>query len=98
MTDEIISVTEVIAEDFKSGVSEKTGKKWSLSKYKASNGIEFACFDRLEIGDVVHLEKNGEYWNGRKPKESDNQHAEVMKALKATYAKLLEIEREIKGE
>lgn len=94
---EPIYVTKVIAEDFKSGVSEKTGKAWSLSKYESSNGIEFSAFDKLEIGDVVHLEQNGQYWNGRKPKPSDTQHEEVMTALKKTYAKLLEIEKLIGG-
>lgn len=90
-----IHVIGVVAEDFKTGYSEKTKKDWSLSKYKASNGVEFSCFDHLEIGDVVVLEKNGEYWNGRKPKQSDKQHEELMNALKKTYAKLLETEKKI---
>ncbi len=91
MTDEVLSVTEIVAEDFKRGHSEKTGKDWSLSKYKASNGVEFSCFDKLEIGDVVHLEKNGDYWNGRKPTQADAKHDEIMKALREIYKLLKDI-------
>lgn len=83
--EEVVSVIAIIAEDFKTGHSDKTGKDWSLSKYKASNGIEFSSFDKLEIGDVIRLEKNGEYWNGAKPRKQDLQHDEVMRALRKIY-------------
>lgn len=95
MSDDIISVTGIIEKNYKSGVSEKTGKNWSIHKYQASTGVEFTSFDDLEIGDVITLTKNDYGWQGQKPRKADTQHEEIMKALKATYAKLLEIEKKL---
>ncbi len=97
MAEETISVIAALEENFKSGVSAKTGKEWSLSKYKASNGIDFSSFDKLEIGDVIRLEKNGEYWNGAKPRKQDNQHDEIMDAIRRVYGKLIEMENKLDG-
>lgn len=84
------SVTEIIAKNFKSGVSSKTNKPWAIHKYKANTGVEFTSFDDLEIGDVVRLERTDYGWSGKKPREADLKHDEIMTALREIYKLLKE--------
>lgn len=91
-------VTDIVEKNFRSGVG-KNGKPWALHKYKANNGTEFSSFDDLEIGDVVKLEQNEKgYWNGSKPRKQDNQHDEVMEALRKLYAKVDALEKTLRGD
>ena len=84
-------VSDIVERNFKSGTSQKTGKPWAIHKYSTQDGIEFTSFDDLVTGDQIVLEKNEYGYNGRKPKQSDKQHDEIMSALRKIYIKLEEL-------
>lgn len=89
------TVTTIVNDMAKQGTSQRTGKPWSMSQVKLQNNEVVYTFNPVAIGDVlVCVEKDG-YRNWAK-KRVDPQHEEIMKALKSTYAKLLDLERKLK--
>jgi hypothetical protein len=85
----MITVTEVLEEVAKHGVSAKTGKEWSQARVGLSNGESVFIFNPIKVGDEVKEVQNGEYrnWVVVKP---DPKHDEVMKALREIYSLLKE--------
>jgi hypothetical protein len=79
------TVTEILDDSAKSGVSAKTGKAWSMSRVGLANGESVFIFNPIELGQVVEAVKDGEYTNWR-PKRVDPKHDEIMKALRQIYA------------
>lgn len=86
-------VKEVIDPKFRSGVSQKTGKEWVIRKISLNSGKEAQTFDEVEAGDTVKMTYNEEYksWNAAKPRKTDTQHDDVMKALRQVYLQGAEI-------
>lgn len=83
MTDK---VKAIIDPSFKSGTNAK-GQQWTIKKISLESGKDATTFDELEPGDtvtVVYDEKYDQY-KASKPKASDLQHEQVMKALKQLY-------------
>jgi len=91
--DNLDIVKEILELRFKTGVSSKTGKEWAIHRILTNSGKTCNTFDDVEPGDTVKLTYNDEYksWNATKPRKADNQHDEIMKALRELYKLLKEI-------
>ena len=61
-----------ITEEYGEKIS-KAGKKYNAMRVEvetvAGESINLMSFDEIGIGQIVQLEKNGEYWNIAKPKK-----------------------------
>lgn len=82
-----VTVTEIIEEVAKHGISAKTGKDWSMAKVKLSTGQEAWIFNPIAVGDKVTSVKNGDYENWTKVKP-DPKHDEIMTALRLIMAEV----------
>lgn len=81
MNDRESTVTEILDDNAKHGVSSKTGKPWSMARVGLQNGESTFIFNPIDIGDIVVEVQNGEFKNWQK-KKSDPKHDEIIKLLK----------------
>lgn len=56
-------ISEIVNPAFRSGVSAKTGKPWTLMTIKTDDGKEASMFAPAVIGDEVTLTYSAEYKN-----------------------------------
>lgn len=74
------TVSEILEEVAKHGVSAKTGKDWSMARVSLSNGDSTFIFNPIKVGDKVREVQNGEFKNWQIIK-SNPQHEEITTLL-----------------
>lgn len=80
MDNNIAAVIKILDPEAKRGISQKTGKAWSMARVELSNGEGVFIFNPVEVGDAVEKIKNGEFENWQK-KRIDPKHDEIVGKL-----------------
>lgn len=79
-------VKDIIDPNYKSGTNTK-GQTWTIKKIALESGKNATTFDEVQPGDEVKVVYDDKYdqYKASKPRVTDVQHEEIMKALKEIY-------------
>lgn len=78
-------VAAILDSNFKSGVSQKTQKPWTMRKIKTDGGKEATTFDDVMVGEEVLLKYNEEYKNYSAARLTQDKREELAVQQKLDY-------------
>lgn len=83
-------ITKILDPAYKSGVSAKSGKPWTLMKIEVDNKIQATCFAPAAEGDEVELKYNDQFKNysAEKVTQKTRDNAQIQAEFTAIHEKL----------
>lgn len=93
----IAKVQTTINPNFKTGISEKTGKQWTLRQIQLEDGRLASGFDEVADGEEVELTQKGEYWNYKRVTQATRDTDTLRTEMSMLRSELLEAVRAVES-